>query len=131
MKQKVCKNTTEFGFCWSVVLGMGPILEIWLTDPVRLHWGKQHFPLQVVSFTDSSWLSVGACAHFPLSVLGLLTSTPIGSGLVATILCELIHMLVLLCLESTVSLESSPLALTVFPPLPPLPPPFPPLPFPL
>lgn len=44
MKPKVYKNTTEFDFCWSVVLGMGPILKFWLTYPVRRHWRKQSFP---------------------------------------------------------------------------------------
>lgn len=44
MKPKVYKNTTEFDFSWSVVLGMGPILKFWLAYPVRRHWRKQRFP---------------------------------------------------------------------------------------
>lgn len=91
---KCHKNAAEYGLCWpSIPSRFRPAPDcVWY--PVRL-WGETHFTLSpyifhsctVVLLSVASWVGVGPCDPFPLSLLG-----PCLSGLNPCRFCAVVHM---------------------------------------
>lgn len=61
-------------FCWSVTPGDGAYLRVWLIYTVRMHWSERVSPSAAGINWRVSWLEVGLCIHFPLSVLETLSA---------------------------------------------------------
>lgn len=61
-------------FCWSATPGDGAYLRVWLIYTVRMHWSERVSPSAAGINWRVSWLEVGLCIHFPLSVLETLSA---------------------------------------------------------
>lgn len=58
------QNTAEFVLCGSTLPRCGALPEVWLIDPVRLHW-EWWFSLCQWHRLQTAWLEMGCCVCFP------------------------------------------------------------------